>query len=211
MIAALTCNFFLDTTPHHPSTMISTRDYRHLIIDGSFPVYAISNLAPYSGLILSIVLVILYLVKFYILELFLLKRLYGSKYTDLNDIIRRGFLNNHIAAATKAIILVVALYPSLTVIFGKAHFHAPFAYGSHVTLGDILLICAQMLVGMFIFELIYRVKISPIVAAHHIGGILIAQTAITLSVNHDQDASIAFLLCSIWGTYFFPSVLEKRI
>jgi hypothetical protein len=68
-----------------------------------------------------------------------------------------------------------------------------------VTLGDVLLICAQMLVGMFVFELIYRVKISPVSMAHHIGSILAAQAVITISINNDRDASIEFVLCTVWG------------
>jgi hypothetical protein len=164
-----------------------------------FPASKISILAPYSALILCVVLIVLFLIKFYVMELFLMRRLYGSKYTDLDEINRRGFVNNHIAGATKALILIVGVYPFIAVAFGKAHFHTPFAYSSLVTLGDILLVCAQMLTGMFIFELIYRVKISPVSMFHHIGSILVAQAAITISINQDKDASIEFVLCTVWG------------
>jgi hypothetical protein len=164
-----------------------------------FPVSKISDLAPYSALILCVVLIVLFLIKFYVMELFLMRRLYGTKYTDLDEINRRGFVNNHIAGATKALILIVGVYPFIAVAFGKAHFHTPFAYSSLVTLGDVLLVCAQMLTGMFIFELIYRVKISPVSMFHHIGSILVAQAAISISINQDKDASIEFVLCTVWG------------
>ena len=165
------------------------------------PTTPISKLAPYSALILSIVLVVLFLIRFYILQRFLLEKLHGSTYTQMDDITRRSFLNNYIAGATKIVILIIALYPFVSVAFGTATFPTPYAKGSSVTMGDLLLIAAQMLTGMFIFELIYRVKISPVSVAHHIGSIVIAQAAIAISVKGDQESSIEFLLCTVWGNY----------
>jgi hypothetical protein len=166
-----------------------------------FPISSISFLAPYSGLILSVVLLVIFLIRFYILQDFLLPKLYGSKYTKLDDINRRSFLNNHIAGATKFIILIVAAYPFASTAFGKGNFQTPFVQGSKVTMGDILLIAAQMLTGMYIFELIYRVKISPISVFHHMGSILVAQAAITISIKGDPESSIEFVLCTVWGAF----------
>jgi len=177
----------------------------------TFPQSKISVLAPFSALILSVTLIILFLIRFYVLEQFLMKRLYGSKYTDLDEVNRRGFVNHHIAGATKILILVVGVYPFASVAFGKAHFRTPYVHGSQVTMGDILLVNAQMLVAMFIFELIYRVKVSPVSIAHHIGSILVAQAAITISISGQEDASIEFVLCTVWGAFdiiaeFLPHV-----
>jgi len=166
-----------------------------------FPLTAISIFAPFTGLILSVVLLIFFLVRFYILELFLLRKLYGKKYTNLDEINRRGFVNHHIAGATKILILIVGAYPFLNVAFGKAGFHTPFGTGSRVTMGDILIICAQLLIGMFIFELIYRTKISPVSVVHHMGSILVGQAAIAISIRMDKDASIEFVLCTVWGAF----------
>jgi hypothetical protein len=163
-------------------------------------VSSISNLAPYSALILSMVLVVLFLIRFYILQLFLLQKLHGSKYTQMDDVSRRSFLNHYIAGATKITIFIIAIYPSGSVALGGAGFHTPFFRGSRVTMGDLLLIATQMLTGMFIFELIYRVKISPMSVAHHIGSIMVAQAAITISVKGDEVSSIEFMLCIVWGT-----------
>lgn len=175
-----------------------------------FPVGSISILAPYIGLILSVVLLIFFLIKFYLLELFLLRKLYGEKYTKLDEINRRGFVNHHIAGATKIIIFIVGVYPFFDVAFGDAGFHTPFMNGSTVTMGDILVVCAQMLIGMFIFELIYRVKISPVSVVHHIGSILVGQAAITISVNREPDSSIEFVMCTVWGenTTFYSTQFQ---
>jgi len=166
-----------------------------------FPISTISKLAPFTALILSLVLIIFFLIKFYVLELFLLRRFYGPKYTDLDEINRRGFVNHHIAGATKIIILIVGVYPFMACAFGQANFHTPYTQGSHITMGDILVVCAQMLLGMFIFELIYRTKMSPISVAHHIGSILVGQAAIVISIKEDRDASIEFVLCTVWGAF----------
>lgn len=182
--------------PHHIVERATTNHHIQ-----SFPTTAISNIAPYSGLIICIALVVFFLIKFYVLELFLLKTAYRTKYTNLNEVNRRGFVNHHIlvAGATKILILIVGAYPFMSVVFGTAVFHTPYATGSKVTMGDILVVCAQMLISMFIFELIYRTKISPISAVHHIGSIMVGQAAITISIVGEEDASIEFLLCTVWG------------
>jgi hypothetical protein len=100
------------------------------------PVQSISRLAPFSALIISIVFIIYFIIRFYILEGFLLKKIYGKIYTGMNDNARRGFLNHHIAGTTKILILIVAAYPFIDVAFAKADFHTPFAGSPYVTLGE---------------------------------------------------------------------------
>jgi hypothetical protein len=162
----------------------------------------ISDLAPFSALIISIVLVIFFIARFYILEGFLIRHLYGSIYTNMSELNRRGFVNHHIAGITKLVILIVAAYPFVSVAFCKGpSFNTPFVKGSVVTLGDTLIIVAQMLIGIYIFELIYRMKLSPVAVMHHIGTIFIGQAAIAISLRplREPDAYIEFVLCTVWG------------
>jgi hypothetical protein len=177
-----------------------------------FPNQSISKLAPFSGLILSVIIIIYSLIRIYVLESGLLKRLYGDAYTQLSETNRRGFLNHHIAGATKLLILLLAAYPFVSVAFGKAHFHEPYTKGSRVTLGDILIVAAQMLMGMYAFELIYRVKVSPISVVHHIGTIAVGQSAIAISLYlvREKDATIEFLLCTVWGMFHCPFYSHYR-
>lgn len=168
------------------------------------PLEPISKLAPFSALIISITMVIFFLIRYYILEGFLIKKLYGRIYTDLNEVNRRGFVNHHIAGITKLIILFVAAYPFVAITFGKATFNTPFApqLNSIITMGDMLIVVAQMLIGMYVFELIYRSKLSPVAVMHHIGTIIIGQSAIAISLKlaREPDADIEFILCTVWGT-----------
>ncbi|KAJ5820373.1 hypothetical protein N7474_005964 [Penicillium riverlandense] len=167
------------------------------------PLQPISHLVPFSALIISITFVVLFLIRYYILEGFLIRWLYGPIYTRLSDINRRGFINHHIAGATKILILILAVYPFIDITFLSANFHTPFAAGSTVTMGDILIVAAQMLIAMYIFELLYRVTLSPIAVTHHIGTIIIGQSAIAISLRlaREPDADIEFILCTVWGAF----------
>ncbi|KAJ5171274.1 uncharacterized protein N7500_004057, partial [Penicillium coprophilum] len=169
----------------------------------------ISTLAPFSALIISIVLVIFFFLRFYLLEGFLIRRLYGPIFTQMSELNRRGFINHHIAGVTKLIILIVAAYPFISITFCRGpSFNTPFVHGSPVTLGDILIVVSQMLIGIYIFELIYRVKLSPVAVMHHIGTIFIGQAAIAISLRplREPDAYIEFALCTVWGA--FDAVFE---
>ncbi|KAJ6115989.1 hypothetical protein N7523_006406 [Penicillium sp. IBT 18751x] len=174
----------------------------------------ISQLAPFAALIISIILVILFLIRFYILEGFLIPWLYGKTYTEMNETNRRGFINHHIAGATKLVILLVAVYPFIRAIAtGPTVFHLPYIPGGPATLGDALIVVAQMLIGMYIFELLYRVKLSPVAVLHHVGTIMIGQSAIAISLKlaREPDANIEFILCLVWGAFdliseFFPHI-----
>jgi hypothetical protein len=96
----------------------------------------ISPLAPFAGIILTALLIIFFLVRYYILEGFLLNRCYGNIYLRLNENQRRGFVNHHIAAATKIIMLCSAAYPFCAVIAGKATLQTPYGNSDIATMGD---------------------------------------------------------------------------
>lgn len=165
---------------------------------------SISILATYSGLILTICLVVIFFVRFYIFEGFLLRRIYGTKYTSMNDeAVRRGFVNHHVAGLIKIILLIVAAYPFLAVAFGTATMHSFYNGKGGATMGDVLVVCSQLFVSMYVFELFYRPKISPISSLHHIGAIIIAQSAVAISLDfkHEKDATIEFILCFVWGAF----------
>ncbi|RDW75203.1 hypothetical protein BP6252_06345 [Coleophoma cylindrospora] len=177
------------------------------------PLESISKLAPFGALIISIVFIFYFLIRFYILEGFLLAKVYGKVYTSMDETTRRGFVNHHIAGGTKILILLVAAYPFIDVAFGTATFHTPYAGSKYVTQGDILIVVAQMLIAMYVFELFYRPKISPVSVGHHIGTIMIGQSAIAISLNlvREKDATIEFILCLVWGAFdivseFLPHV-----
>lgn len=117
-------------------------------------------------------------------------------------------MNHHIGGAIKVITLVVGAYPWVHVVFGTSNLYDSLGHGSKVTMGDLLLVLTQLFTCMYIFELLYREKLSPIAVAHHIGAIVIGQSATVLSLDliHQQDATIEFLMVLVWGKWHFPAV-----
>lgn len=173
----------------------------------------VSKLASFTGLILTIVMVVYFFIRYYIFELFLLPRFYGHIYKNLNETNRRGFVNHHVAGAAKILLCFFTAYPFLSVAFGNANFNTPLAKHSPATMGDAMVISSQIFVGMYLTELLFRSKLSPVAVGHHVGAIVITQAAIAISLNasHEQDATIEFILCFFWGAFdilaeFWPHV-----
>src|ERR1700761_6580270 len=77
----------------------------------------ISDLTGFGALILTVVLCLLFLMRHYLFEGFLFKRFYGSKYFSMDDTARRGFMNHHVGAVIKIIVIVVGAYPWVHVLF----------------------------------------------------------------------------------------------
>jgi len=67
-----------------------------------------------------------------------------------------------------------------------------------------------MLIAMYVFELFYRPKVSPVSVGHHIGTIMIGQSAIAISLDlvKERDATYEFILCTVWGMFFGLVELE---
>lgn len=163
---------------------------------------AISSIAPFSGLILTVTCCIIAVIRIYVLDIFIPKLYSRTTLRDMAGTQMRSFTNHHVAAGTKILLIILCGYPLLAIICGTKTPHSPYAPGSAVTLGDMMIVSSQIFTGMYIFELFYRDKVSIISCAHHVGAIVIAQSAIAMSINfnHEQDAVYEFILCFIWGT-----------
>ncbi|KAF3183523.1 hypothetical protein EYR41_005879 [Orbilia oligospora] len=174
----------------------------------------ISVLALYAGLILTITLSALFILKNYVLES-LLPRLYKHHHARLSDVTKRSFLNQHVAVGMRLVILSLGGYPFFAIVFGSSLLSTPITKNGTVKMGDLLVVSSQLLVGMYIFELIYRVKISVVSSLHHLGTILVAQCSVAISVYGHKDARNEFILCCVWGAFdviveFLPSLAIIR-
>lgn len=60
---------------------------------------------------------------------------------------------------------------------------------------------SQILIAIYVFELFYRIKISPVSVGHHVGATMIGKAAIGIPLNpaHRRDAAIEFGLCLLLG------------
>ena len=146
-------------------------------------------------------MVVFFFARYYLLEGFILPRIYGHIYKNLNETNRRGFVNHHLAGAAKIFLCFFTAYPFMSVAFGNANFNTPLHAHSAVTMGDAMIVSSQIFVGMYMTELLFRSKLSPVAVGHHVGAIVITQAAIAISLNavHERDATIEFILCFFWG------------
>jgi hypothetical protein len=168
------------------------------------PNEAVSFLTPYSGLLLTICLVVLSGIKNGILEPYIFPRYYGNVLSRLSDRDQRGFLVHHISAAVKVIILAIGMKPFGDVIFGKSTLHDPFIKGhTQPTMGDMLIPLGQLFVGLYIFELLARKKVSLITWLHHVSAVVLGQTAVALTLDpeNQSNATMEFILCFIWAAF----------
>jgi len=148
-----------------------------------------------------VTLVVVFILRFYLTEPAIV-RFYGANFTAMDTGTARTFTNHHIAGLIKLVLLTTASYPFIDVAFVSGRLNTPSLPGSSVRMGDVMLVCSQLFIAMYVFELFYRVKICPISAAHHIGAIVIARSAVAIGLNfeHEVDATIEFVLCFVWGT-----------
>ncbi|KAF2669110.1 hypothetical protein BT63DRAFT_250476 [Microthyrium microscopicum] len=170
----------------------------------AIPNEAISFLTPYSGLLLTLWLIILYAIKRYFLEMFLFPRCYKQLYKSMEDSVRRGFLVHHISAGTKVVLLIVGAKPFSDVVFGKSSLHDRYSkYTARPTMGDMLLVLTQLFVALYLFELMIRKSPSPIAVSHHVGAVVIAQAAVALSLQLDKEANatMEYVLCLVWAAF----------
>ncbi|KAJ6781880.1 hypothetical protein PWT90_08036 [Aphanocladium album] len=173
----------------------------------------ISSIAPFSGLILTVTCCIIALVRLYILDIFIPKLYSRHTLREASTTQLRSFINHHVAAVTKVLLIILCGYPLLAIICGNKTPHTPYAKDSTVTLGDMMIVSSQVFTGMYIFELFFRDKVSIISCAHHIGAIVIAQSAIAMTINFDRerDAVYEFILCFIWGAFDVVAELWPHI
>jgi hypothetical protein len=180
---------------------------RHVYGDSrlkSFPAEPLSILSQFSAVILTTVLLVLFLIRNYILEGFLLERIYKDIWNEQSDRSQRSFLSHHVSTATKLVILIVGCYPFSAVAFGHASFHSLYAPGSHATMGDILVVMVQTLFGLYLFELLFRTAMPTIAVLHHLAAIILGQVIIALSLGGTprRDVILTFIIMMVWGKCF---------
>jgi hypothetical protein len=187
-----------------PINVTTNRPHHHVPHFATLQNERISILTAYSGLILTVWLVILFISKHYLLEKILFPRFYRNTYKNMDDGLRRGFMNHHIAGGVKIVLLIAGAKPFIDVVFGQSELHSPMSKSHvHPTMGDILIVLVQLFVAMYVFELFFRKTLSPIAVMHHVGAIVIAQSAVVLSLdlNKESNATMEFVLCLVWGAF----------
>ncbi|KAF4450355.1 hypothetical protein F53441_6479 [Fusarium austroafricanum] len=175
----------------------------------------LSTLLPYGSIILASSIICTVLIT-NILERWLLPFIYPRicKHFEAtkDERRRRSFVYFHVGVMILFVVLCTGVYPIITFLIGDAKFSTPYPKGSNVTIGDMLLVLAEVYCSYYIFEMCFRTKFSsPISIAHHTGLLIITQTALSLFANHKKhsEATLEFYMCMVWGT--FDVVVELPI
>ncbi|ETS75427.1 hypothetical protein PFICI_12371 [Pestalotiopsis fici W106-1] len=172
------------------------------------------------ALILTVSL-ILYSLFAGLLQRGLLRRLYGEVYQALEETVPKGnerqrvsFIYHHIASICFAIIICIGAYPVISFTCGSGTLSTPMGNPNGATIGDVLSILLQVYCGYYLFEVTFRSKyISLIALAHHIGLLIIAQTAALLGsrASKSAEATKEFYLCMVWGAFDLVTELPLHI
>ena len=96
----------------------------------------ISPLVPFAGIILVSALVVFFLVGAVGFGEHLIPSVYGPIYSQLNFNQKRGFVNHHVAAVAKIIMLAVGGYPFFAIVAGRATLQTIMPGPMKVTMGD---------------------------------------------------------------------------
>lgn len=171
----------------------------------------LSNLLSHGALILCSSIIIIVLIS-NALERWLFRAFYGRIWSDLqhgqNERRRRSFTYFHLGTIIRLGLLFVGAYPVLDFLVGRADLSAtlPSRQGRiRITIGDLLFVIAHIYSAYYLFELCFRTKFASIInIAHHIGLLVITQTAIVLFANLKEhpEATMEFYMCMVWGMEF---------
>jgi hypothetical protein len=139
-------------------------------------------------------------------ERWLLGRLYQPLWYDLslghNERRRRAFTYFHIGVTTMLVLLISGAYPVFEFLVGRAQVSSILLH--NVTYGDYMFILSQIYSSYYLFEVCFRTRFaSAISIAHHIGLLIVIQTALGLfmDLRKNPEAVLEFYMCMVWGMY----------
>ncbi|KAF4962369.1 hypothetical protein FSARC_9535 [Fusarium sarcochroum] len=172
----------------------------------------LTTLIPYGSFIITCNIVCIALLS-NILERWVLRLVYRDTYVALekdgNERRRRSFTYYHVGALVLFALLCVGVYPVFGFLVGSAKFDMPIGKGA--TLGDLLFLVTELYTAYYLYEMCFRTQFaSPLTIAHHVGLLLITQTAVVLfaDIQKHPQATIEFYMCMVWD---FSTWAEQNI
>jgi hypothetical protein len=174
---------------------------------------ALTLLLPWSALILCSGILTFVLIANFI-ERWLLDRLYPAIWRELslgnNERRRRSFTYFHVGVFVMITLIVFGAYPVFDFLVGHARVsHILF---KNVTYGDYMLVLSQIYSAYYLFELCFRTRFASFISiAHHIGLLIVIQTALALfgDLSKHPEAILEFYMCMVWGKCDFSLNLRR--
>lgn len=169
------------------------------------PTQPLSTALPYGSLMLVGSLLTIFL-AYRLVDNWVLPWVYHSVYPKLTRDHRESFLGHHMSGFGLAIVIILACYPAMGILAIKdVTFRTPLFSGSPVDFGDAALFLTQVYGTLYIAELYARyTSLTWLLVAHHVGLLLISQTAIALSARLEEhpEATLEIYMCIVWGKCF---------
>lgn len=150
-------------------------------------------------------LVVIQLVYFafvrYLLEGFVMPRIFRKAYLDLTVVNQRSFIS-HVHWLTVKLCLIPAVWPFVNVFFCGRTLKDSIVPNTSVSNADILSVAYFAVVSMFLFEIIYRLKISPVSLIHHTAGCALGAWQVVEQVYLDDPSTESQLrLLILYGVF----------
>lgn len=135
------------------------------------------------------------------LERFIMPKAFRKAYTELTIINQRSF-TAHVLWLTVKLCLIPAAWPFIQVFFVRKSLEDPLFNGTSVSNADFLSVAYFAVIAMFLFEIIYRLKISPVSLIHHTAGCALAAWQTAEQVMHDDAGTDSqFRLLILYGVF----------
>ena len=124
----------------------------------------------------------------YALEGQIMHRYFRKAYGDLTIVNQRSF-TAHVLWMVVKLSLVPAAWPFIQVFFCGKSLKEGIVKGSVVSNADYLSVAYFAVIGMFLFEIIYRLKISPVSLIHHTAGCALSAWQVVEQVQQDNAST----------------------
>ncbi|KDQ57044.1 hypothetical protein JAAARDRAFT_70008 [Jaapia argillacea MUCL 33604] len=170
---------------------------------------SISVLLNYSLPVVGVELCLVWLVVRLLLEPRLMPRLFRDSFSTM-DLSAQRSLTNHVVSFGLKVICCIGAYSVFETFIRHKPFDSPLEHHNlqgdyhHMTNGDILAFCYLTVPTIYLFELIYRTRISVVSAIHHVAAITINILGLVVVISENQRGFLAeteFKLILIYGTF----------
>lgn len=135
------------------------------------------------------------------LEGFVMPRYFRKAYLDLTIINQRSF-TAHVLWLVVKVCLIPAAWPFIAVFFCGRTLKDSLISGGSISNADFLSVAYFAVVSMFLFEIIYRLKISPVSLIHHTAGCALGIWQVIEEVYSDSVSTESqFRLLVLYGLF----------
>jgi hypothetical protein len=162
----------------------------------------ISPVAQNAAMVLIVCLLIVTAFR-RVLEVWIFPRMFRDRYPKMDERSRRSFVNSSMHLLVRLAVLPVATPPLIMILAGRRNYNSGFTKTVDVSFGTIELVAMELVISVYLHEIIYRPGISLVALLHHVGAIAIGSYAIlhTLEWESQKSTTMYFTMACLWGLF----------